>query len=125
MRNDASDRIIFDANANDVTSNTLGIDSLDYETIDGARDGLEKVDSAISKIFSSRASLGAMQNKLQSTVRNLGVAKENLDIARSRIADTDVAVETSNLIRGNILQSAGIAVLAQANTAPTQALKLL
>ncbi len=125
IRNDNSDRIVFDANAIDVRANNLGIDSLNYESVDGARDALEKVDYATNKVLGNRASLGAIQNKLQSTVRNLGVSKENLAIARSRIADTDIASETSELVRGNILQSAGIAVLAQANTAPTQALKLL
>lgn len=125
IRNNEADRIVFDANANDVRADALGINSLNYEDADNARDGIDKVDEAINKIFSSRASLGAIQNKLQSTVRNLGVAKENLSVARSRIADTDVAQETSELVRGNILQSAGIAVLAQANSAPAQALKLL
>jgi flagellin len=69
--------------------------------------------------------LGAVQNKLQSTINNLGVSKENIVAARSRIADTDMAVETSELVRGNILQQAGISVLAQANAASAQALKLL
>jgi flagellin len=125
IRNNEADRIVFDANANDVRADSLGIDSLNFESTDSAREGLDKIDESISKIFTSRASLGAVQNKLQSTVRNLAVAKENLAIARSRIADTDVAAETSELVRGNILQSAGIAVLAQANSAPTQALRLL
>ncbi len=125
IRNDSSDRIVFDANSIDVRADRLGIDGLDYTSVDGARNALEKVDSAASQILSSRASLGAIQNKLQSTVRNLGVSKENLTIARSRIADTDIAADTSELVRGNILQSAGISVLAQANSSPTQALKLL
>ena len=120
-----NDRILFDANALDVRADSLGISNLNYESIDGALDGLDKIDAATTKVFSSRASLGAIQNKLASTVRNLGVSKENLDLARSRIADTDVAEETSELIRGNILQSAGIAILGQANTAPMQALKLI
>jgi flagellin len=98
---------------------------MDYSSIDGSRDAIDKVDSAISKVFSSRASLGATQNKLHATVNNIGVAKENLSAARSRIADTDVASETSELVRGSILQSAGISVLAQANSAPMSALKLL
>ena len=125
IRNNTSDRIQFDANAIDVRASTLGIDGLDFTSISGAQSGIDVVDSAVSQIFSSRALLGATQNKLQSTVRNLGVSKENLDLARSRIADTDVAEETSKLVRENILQQAGIAVLAQANNAPTQALKLL
>jgi flagellin len=125
IRNKAEDRIQFKANENDVRAATLGIDGLDYTSIDGARDAMDKVDEAVNKVFGSRATLGAMQNKLHATVNNLGVAKENLSQARSRIADADIAAETSELVRGNILQSAGISVLAQANTAPMAALKLL
>ena len=125
IRNDSSDRIIFDANAIDVRTRSLGIEDLDYRTVSGAHNALERVDSALTQISSGRASLGAIQNKLQSTSRNLGVSKENLAIARSRIADADIANETSELIRGNILQSAGISVAAQANSAPNVALKLL
>ncbi len=125
IQNTADDRILFDTSNLDVSINTLGLDGLNYRSTESAREGLEKIDQAMSKVFSNRASLGAMQNKLQSAARNLGVSKENISIARSRIADTDIAVETSELIRGNILQSAGIAILAQANAAPAQALKLL
>jgi flagellin len=125
IRNDESDRIKFNATENDARTASLGVDSLNYESIDGAREAIDKVDEAIGRVFSSRARLGAMQNKLHATVNNIGIAKENLSHARSRIADTDVAQETSELVRGNILQSAGVAVLAQANTAPMQALKLL
>jgi flagellin len=124
-RNDAADRLTFNTSENDVRAGTLGIDSLDYSSISGARNALDKIDEATSKVFESRARLGAMQNKLQATINNLGIAKENLSNARSRIADADVAQETSALVRGNILQQAGIAVLAQANQAPMQALRLL
>lgn len=124
-RNDEADRILFNTTENDVRAGSLGIDGLNYESIDSAREALDKVDEAMGKILGSRARLGAMQNKLHATVNNLGIAKENLSQARSRIADTDVAQETSELVRGNILQSAGVAVLAQANSAPMQALKLL
>jgi flagellin len=124
-RNDFADRLTFNASENDVRAGSLGIDSLDYSSIDGARSAIDRIDEATSKVFASRARLGAMQNKLQATINNLGIAKENLSFARSRIADADVAQETSALVRGNILQSAGIAVLAQANQAPMQALRLL
>ena len=124
-RNDESDRIQFDTSENDVRASTLGIDGLDYTSQDGARDALDNVDSAMNMIFAARARLGATQNKLHSTVNNLEIGKENYSDARSRIADTDVAQATSELVRGNILQNAGIAVLAQANTAPASALKLL
>lgn len=124
-RNQESDRIIFDATRLDTKSGTLGVDGLNFESIDSARDNLDRVDEAMGKIFAARASLGAMQNKLQSTVRNLEVNKENLSNARSRVADTDIGTETSELVRGNILQNAGISILAQANTAPSLALKLI
>jgi len=124
-RNDQTDRIKFNTAENDVRASTLGVDGVNCDTIDGAREALDKVDSAMSKVFSARARLGAIQNRLQSTINNLGVSKENLASARSRIIDTDVAAETSELVRDNILQSAGISVLAQANQSPSQALKLL
>lgn len=125
INNSESDRIEFDARQNDVRTEALGIDGLSFDTTDGAQDGLSKLDSATDKVFGVRASLGAIQNKLQSTVRSLDLTKENLSLARSRIADTDIALETSELVRGNILQAAGISILAQANQAPAQALKLL
>lgn len=125
IRNDEADRIKFNAGENDVRASTLGIDGLDYTSVDSAREALDTVDTAVGQVFASRARLGAAQNKLQASVNNLGIAKENLLHARSRIADTDVASETSELVRSNILQSAGVAVLSQANSAPMQALKLL
>ncbi len=125
IRNDATDRIKFNTRENDVRASSLGVEDLNYETIDGARESIDKVDGALGKVLEARARLGATQNKLHSTVSNLGIAKENLSNARSRIADTDIATETSELVRGNILQAAGVAVLAQANQAPQQALKLL
>ncbi len=123
--NDDADRIVFKPNEYNMKTSELGIESISYETIDDARSALDNVDTAISKVFETRARLGATQNKLHATVNNLQIGKENLSSARSRIADTDVAAETSELVRGQILQSAGVAVLAQANAAPMQALKLL
>lgn len=120
-----SDRITFKPNEFNVKAEEIGIDGLSYASTDGAREALERVDKAMHKVFENRAKLGATQNKLHSTINNLGIAKENLANARSRIADADVAHETSELVRGNILQSAGIAVLSQANQAPTKALQLL
>jgi flagellin len=120
-----SDRITFRPNDYNSRAGNIGIDGLDYSDIGGARDSLEKVDDAMSKVFEMRAKLGASQNKLHATVNNIAIAKENLQAARSRIADTDIAAETSDLVRGQILQQAGVSVLAQANTAPQAALKLL
>ncbi|MBC7690413.1 MAG: flagellin FliC [Methylotenera sp.] len=120
-----ADRIMFNPAEFNVKSGEIGVSELNFGSIDGARDSMDKVDGAMNKVLEARAKLGATQNTLQSTVNNLGTAKENLSAARSRIADTDIAAETSELVRGNILQSAGVAVLAQANNTPMQALKLL
>lgn len=119
------DHIAWDPALYDVQAGNLGIDGLNYKSIDGARDAIDQVDQALAKVMGSRAELGANQNKLQSTINNLAIARENYSAARSRIMDTDLSTETSNLVRGNILQQAGIAVLGQANTAPSQALRLL
>lgn len=120
-----ADRITFKPNEYNVKASELGIDGISYESIDDARESMDKVDVALSKVLETRAKLGATQNKLNATINNLGIARENLSAARSRIADTDVASETSELVRGSILQSAGISVLSQANMAPQAALKLL
>ncbi|MEK6705159.1 MAG: flagellin [Bdellovibrionota bacterium] len=124
-RNDPADRIQFNTEENDVRISSIGLDGLNYENIDGARDSMDTVDTAISKVFSVRAKLGAIQNKLHATVNNLGIAKENFMLARSRIADVDMASETGELVRQNVLQAAGVAVLAQANSSPMHAIKLL
>ena len=120
-----SDVINFETRDHDVRASALGVEGLNFGSLDDARDAIDKIDKGLSKVLSVRADLGAMQNKLHSTVNNLGVAKQNLAEARSRIADTDVAEETSELVRKNILTQAGVSVLAQANSQPSQALKLL
>jgi flagellin len=74
---------------------------------------------------SNRSALGAIQNRLQSTINNISIYRENLEAARSRIKDTDMATETSELTKNNILSQAGISVLGQANQNPQMALKLL
>lgn len=120
-----NDRIQFNTQDVDARAATLGIDGLDYNSVDSARDALDKIDNGTAMIFKSRAVMGAMQNRLQSTVNNLGVEKDNYSEARSRIADADVAQEASELIRTNVLQNAGVSVLAQANQSQMSALKLL
>ncbi len=125
IRSDVTDRITFNVSDNDVRADALGVGSVKTESIDDARAAIDVVDSALNKVSETRARMGAMQNKLQSTTNNLAITKENLVGARSRIADTDIAEETSHLVRENILQQAGIAVLAQANQNPMTALKLL
>ena len=84
-----------------------------------------RLDSAIEKVNEYRAYLGAVQNRLQSTINNIGVQSENLESARSRIVDTDYAEETANYTKEKILQQAGTSTLAQANAQPQIALSLL
>lgn len=83
------------------------------------------MDKALAKVDSLRSSLGAIQNRLESTVNNLNNTVNNLSAARSRIEDADYATEVSNMSRGQILQQAGTAVLAQANQVPQTVLSLL
>lgn len=91
----------------------------------GAQLSLGRLDKAITQVAGYRAYLGAIQNRLGSTINNLGVQVENLDTARSRIRDTDYASETADYTKAKILQQAGTAVLAQANQQPGIALSLL
>jgi len=124
-RNDEADRILFSTKENDIRSSSLGVDSLSFTSLDDARESINKIDDAMGTVLASRARLGSTQNKLTATVNNLQIARENYSTARSRIADTDVATETAELVRGNILQQAGVSVLAQANASPGSAMKLL
>ncbi len=120
-----NDKITYRPSDANATSTKIGINGAKVVSQGEALDSLEDVDNAIKTVNEYRASLGAMQNRLQSTANNLSIHIENLSDARSRIADTDIAEEASRLARASVLQNAGIAVLAQANAAPTNALKLL
>ena len=102
------------------------LSALDISTSSSsAAASLSTLDTAISVTSESRATLGSVQNRLQTTVSNLQSARENLSAANSRIRDVDVAEESSALTRNNILLQAGVAVLSQANLAPQAALSLL
>ena len=90
-----------------------------------ANAAISPLDAAIEVISGYRSALGAMTNRLQSTSDSLGVTSENVAAANSRIQDTDMAAAMSEMVRSQILQQAGIAVLAQANQAPQAVLKLL
>jgi flagellin len=107
------------------TSGLLGGTSLSVETVGNASAALSDVLAAISIIDAKRADLGAVQNRFQSTIRNLSSISENVSAARSRIRDTDFAVETAELTRWQIIQQASISVLGQANQRPQSALSLL
>lgn len=102
-----------------------GVSTLDLSTAAGAQAALTTLDSALSTVNSSRASLGAYQNRFASVVTSLQTTSENLSASRSRIQDTDFAHETASLTRGQILQQAGTAMLAQANSLPNGVLALL
>lgn len=101
------------------------IANADITTIEAANRTIESVDSALAQVDSMRAGLGAVQNRLESTIRNLAFTAEALSAANSRILDADFAQETANLTKNQVLQQAGISVLAQANALPQQALSLL
>ena len=118
-------RIEYDPSKTNVTSDAIGISGLDISEKGGALDSMGAIDEAIKRVNENRSELGATQNRLHSSSNSLGISIENLADAKSRIADTDIAAETSNMVKNQILQNAGIAVLAQANAEPNHALKLL
>ena len=111
-----------DSNA---STSELGIDSVDISSKEGARDLLGNVDKAMEKVSKMRAGFGAMQSRLESTMTGLDVRSENLSAARSRIADADVAKESSEMASATMLQQAALSVLAQANQLPMVAMKLI
>ena len=110
----------------DATTATLGVDAVDIATDEAsAGAAITLVDTALDSINSARAEFGAIQNRFSSVIANLTTAAENLTASRSRIQDADFAAETAALTRAQILQQAGIAILAQANAAPQNVLALL
>ncbi|MDM3871014.1 flagellin [Porticoccus sp. W117] len=104
---------------------TTGIDTLTVSNFAGAQTAISLVDSALTSINGARANLGAIQNRFDSVVRSVQTTAENLTASRSRIQDADFAAETAALTRGQILQQAGTAALAQANSLPQNVLALL
>lgn len=123
--NPEQDRISFDASTIKATLDELGLASVAYDSKEGAQEALQIVDDAQSKIASFRAHLGALQNRFQSTIDNLGVQHENLSAANSRIRDADIAASTAEASRNQILLQASTSVLAQANQQPMLALKMI
>lgn len=120
-----SDRISFNAGETDASTASLGIDGFDFSSKSGAQEALSQIDTAQSQVNGYRANLGALQNRLQSTVDNLGVQHENISAANSRIRDTDVALASAESTRNSVLLQANTSVLAQANAMPNSALKLI
>jgi len=119
------DRFHFDLAKTNASSEHLGISGITVATKEAAQENLGKVDDAIKLLSGNRAELGAFQNRLQSTVNNLNIYDENMSAARSRIYDVDMASETAELTKQNILSQAGVSVLSQANNNAMGALKLL
>ncbi len=119
------DRISFNAGAANATLEALGLVSEGLATKEASQLSLTSVDSALVSVNAIRANFGAMQNRLQSTSNNLLVYDENMSAANSRIRDADIAAETTEMTRNNILMQAGVSVLGQANQTQQLALKLL
>lgn len=108
-----------------IAKDAVGINSIDISTAAGAQTAIKRLDSALNSVVSSRAALGAVQNRFESSISNLQNVTENVSAARSRILDADFAEETANLTKNQILQQAGTAMLAQANSLPQAVLSLL
>jgi flagellin len=117
---------LFSGGASTANSSTLlDVGQVDVSTQAGANAAISIIDGALDQISQVRAELGAVQNRFGSTISNLANNVENLQAARSRIQDADFAQETANLTKAQILQQAGIAILAQANSLPQNVLALL
>ena len=109
----------------DVSAQALGIEGLLIVDSGLAQEAISIVDVAMDRVSTQRSRLGAIQNRLESTIRNLDVAAENLTASESRIRDVDVALETMIMTRNQILLQAGVAALAQANQLPQVVMQLL
>jgi flagellin len=118
-------RISFDSDYTNATVENLGVDGLSIAAKEDAQGTFENIDTAIQKVSGFRASLGALQSRLGSTINNIENQAMNLDTARSRIEDVDVADATAKVASANVLKNAGIATLSQANSIPMSALRLI
>jgi flagellin len=113
------------AAATDVSSTLAAVNTVDISTATGALNSLDILDGALQQVSGIRANLGAIQSRFESVINNLSATVENASAARSRIIDADFAAETASLTRSQILQQAGVSILAQANGLPQLALSLL
>ncbi len=123
--NTVNDRFSVSAVDAGVSSLGLGGATFAVSSLTGARDALALLDSAVSQVSSLRANFGTAQNRLESAIRSIAIAVENTKAADSRIRDVDFAAETAELTRNQVLQQAGVSVLAQANVSTQAALSLL
>ena len=108
-----------------MNTTALGIANVDASTQEGAKAAIDKIKDAINTVSSTRGDLGAIQNRLEHTINNLGVTSENMSAAESRIRDVDMAQEMMSFTKNNILTQASQAMLAQANQLPQGVLQLL
>ena len=109
----------------DMSSTSLQINDINLSTQDGAKTALDKINVAIGKVSTTRGDLGALQNRLEHTINNLGVTSENMTAAESRVRDVDMAKEMMAFTKNNVLAQAAQSMLAQANQQPQQVLQLL
>jgi len=119
------DRISFKASELDATAGNLAVEDLDLNSKENAQDSLKVLDNAQEKVSGYRATLGALQNRMDSAVSNLAVQHENLSAANSRIRDADIAQSAADQAKNSVLLQASTATLAQANQQPALALKLM
>jgi len=123
--NEAIDRITFDPGDADLTVGALGLDGLSVTEKESAQESLDTLDEGIQRINEIRAKVGSIQSRLQTTAASSMIFNENLTAAKSRIKDADMAVESTNFAKENIIRSSGVAMLGQANQTPAIALQLL
>ncbi|OOZ38011.1 hypothetical protein BOW53_16760 [Solemya pervernicosa gill symbiont] len=117
---------LFSGSTNELQASvTETVDTIEISNVEGANRSIDITDGALARVDAIRAELGAVQNRFETTITNLQTSSENLSAARSRIQDTDFAAETASLTRSQILQQAGVAMLAQANQVPQLVLSLL
>jgi len=121
----ANDQLTVDFSDVRATSSSINVSTQNISTTSGAQSAISAIDTAITNLSEQRGKLGAFQNRLESTVRNLATTRENLSASNSRIRDVDVASESVSMTRSQILMQAGTAVLAQANGLPGMALALI
>lgn len=124
VNSDEHSIVKFQADAN-ASADALSVSGIEFDSKGRARDALDLVDEAIVQVGGMRASFGALQNRLESTIRNIDVSHESLSEANSRIRDADIAHESAELVSSQILQQASVGMLAQANQSTSAALSLL
>jgi len=123
--NPVLDRFSYDSAGLASSLSALGLEGISTETKQAAQENLAALDRALEHLSGNRATLGALQNRMQSTISNLSTYRENLEAANSRIRDTDVAEESAQMAKAGILTQATVSVLGQANQSSQAALKLL